>query len=60
MSVPQNYTVHCITAGFTNEHFTVELALENMYYNNNPPPVSGYNQHPAHSELGSYYGLAVA
>ena len=25
-----------------------------MYYNNsnNPPPVSGYNQYPAHSELG--------
>ena len=54
MSVPQNYTVHCITTGFNNVHFTVELALENMYYNNsnNPPPVSGYNQHPAHRELG--------
>ena len=50
MSIPQNYTVHCITSGFKKDMFTVELALENMYYNNsnNPPPVpvSGYNQHP--------------
>ena len=54
-SVPQSYTVHCITAGFRNDLFTVELALENMYYTNpnNPPPVSGYNQHPDHSVLNS-------
>ena len=53
MSVPQNYTVHCITTGFLFSVY-VELALENMYYNNSnkAPPVSGYNQHPAHSELG--------
>ena len=55
MSVPQNYTVHCIIDGVINDFLTVELALENMYYNNsnNPPPVSGYNQHPNHSVLNS-------
>ena len=55
MSVPQNYTVHCLIDGFTNTMFTLELALENMYYTNpnNPPPVSGYNQYPDHSVLNS-------
>ena len=52
-SVPQNYTIHCITTGQSTSSITVELFLErhgNTYYdptiNTNVPPVSGYNQHP--------------
>ena len=50
-SVPQNYTVHCITTGQDTSNITVGLFLEthgNSYYNQAQftPPVSGYNQVP--------------
>ena len=50
-SVPQNYTIHCITTGHSTSSITVGLFLElhgNSYYDQPqfPPPVSGYNQHP--------------
>ena len=57
MSVPQNYTVHCITSRSSAHILNVQLFLEthgNEYYDSATPPVSGYNQHPAHSELGLF------
>ena len=52
-SVPQNYTIHCITTGQSTSSITVGLFLErhgNSYYDSmfttNVPPVSGYNQTP--------------
>ena len=57
MSVPQNYTVHCITSGTSAHILNVQLFLEthgNEYHDSATPPVSGYNQTPAHSVLGSY------
>ena len=57
MSVPQNYTVHCITSGTSAHILNVQLFLEthgNEYYDSATPPVSGYNQHPAHNELAVF------
>ena len=50
-SVPQNYTIHCITTGRSTSSITVGLFLErrgNFHYfvRNNPAPVSGYNETP--------------
>ena len=49
-SVPQNYTIHCITTGQSSSNITVGIFLErhgNSYYNNsNVPPVLGYSQDP--------------
>ena len=45
-SVPQNYTIHCIT---TSSNINVKMFLEshgNSYYNNQIPPVLGYNETP--------------
>ena len=50
-SVPQNYTIHCITTGRITSSVFVDLFLEthgNIHYNKPQftPPVSGYNQVP--------------
>ena len=50
-SVPQNYTIHCITTGQNTSSITVGLFLEqhgNKHYDQPqfPPPVSAYNQYP--------------
>ena len=50
-SVPQNYTIHCITTGQTSSNITVGMFLERhgqAYYNSigNIPPVLGYSQGP--------------
>ena len=55
VSVPQNYTVHCVISGVSKGVLNVQMFLEtyeNEYYDSRTPPVSGYNRHPAHSELG--------
>ena len=55
VSVPQSYAVHCITSGSEPHILNVQLFLEthgSKYYNSTTPPVSGYHQYPAHSELG--------
>ena len=49
-SVPQNYTIHCITTGQNTSSITVGLFVErrgNDYYyvrKAAPPPVLGYNE----------------
>ena len=48
-SVPQNYTMHCITTGQTSSNITVGMFLERHgqdYYTGNVPPVLGYSQDP--------------
>ena len=48
-SVPQNYTIHCITTGQTSSNITVGMFLERHgqdYYIGNVPPVLGYSQDP--------------
>ena len=48
-SVPQNYTIHCITTGQSSSNITVGMFLERhgpAYYTGNVPPVLGYNQTP--------------
>ena len=50
-SVPQNYTIHCITTGQSNSDITVGIFLErhaqNFYNGTNIiPPVIGYSQIP--------------
>ena len=50
-SVPQNYTIHCITTGQNSSDITVGMFLERhgqSYYNAVIPPVMGYNQTPPH------------
>ena len=48
-SVPQNYTIHCITTGESTSSIIVGLFVERQgnahhYSPNRTPPVSGYNQ----------------
>ena len=48
-SVPQNYTIHCITTGQSSSNITVGMFLERhgqSHYNTNIPPVMGYSQIP--------------
>ena len=48
-SVPQNYTIHCITTGQSSNNITVGMFLErhgNNYYNSSTVPVLGYSQDP--------------
>ena len=49
-TVPQNYTIHCITTGQSSSSITVEMFLERhgqTYYNGtNISPVMGYSQIP--------------
>ena len=48
-SVPQNYTIHCITTGQSSSNITVGMFLERhsqQYYIGNVPPVLGYSQDP--------------
>ena len=48
-SVPQNYTIHCITTGQSSSNITVGMFLERhsqQYYIGNDPPVLGYSQDP--------------
>ena len=49
-SVPQNYTIHCITSGVTSSTITVKMYLENHensdYTAQSPPPVLGYSMRP--------------
>ena len=48
-SVPQNYTIHCITTGQSSSNITVGMFLEKHgqdYYTGNVPPVLGYSQDP--------------
>ena len=48
-SVPQNYTIHCITTGQSSSNITVGMFLEahgQCYYSVIVPPVMGYSQIP--------------
>ena len=50
-SVPQSYTIHCITTGQSSNNINVGMFLErhgNSYFNSskNVPPVLGYSQDP--------------
>ena len=48
-SVPQNYTIHCITTGQSRSDITVGMFLERhgqSYYDAKDPPVIGYSQIP--------------
>ena len=48
-SVPQNYTIHCITTGQSSSNITVGMFLERhgqSYYDTEDPPVLGYSQTP--------------
>ena len=48
-SVPQNYTINCITTGQNSSNITLGMFLERHgrnYYISHVPPVSGYNQTP--------------
>ena len=49
-SVLQNYTIHCITSGWTVTSGTVKMYLENHENSNytaeSPPPVLGYSMRP--------------
>ena len=48
-SVPQNYTIHCITTEQSSSNITVGMFLERhgqSYYNAVDPPVLGYSQIP--------------
>ena len=49
-SVPQNYTIHCITSGVAAGSITVKMYLENHensdYTAQSPPPVLGYIMQP--------------
>ena len=47
-SVPQNYTIHCITTGQTSSNITVGMFQRHGqdYYPAQVPPVLGYSQDP--------------
>ena len=50
-SVPQNYTIHCITSEVVTSFITVKMYLENHdgnsdYTAQSPPPVLGYSMRP--------------
>ena len=48
-TVPQNYTIHCITTEQSSSNITVGMFLEvhgQSYYNVKVPPVMGYSQIP--------------
>ena len=49
-SVPQNYTIHCITTGQNSGDITVGIFLERhgqFYYNTKTAAVQGYSQTPS-------------
>ena len=65
-TVPQNYTIHCITTGQNSSNTTVGMFLEsrgNSYYNNQIPPVLGYTETPSllmiTNETYHYYSQVV-
>ena len=48
-SIPQSYTIHCITTGRSDSDITVGIFLERhgrSYYDQIVPPVLGFNETP--------------
>ena len=53
-SIPQSYTIHCITTGLIDSDINVEIYLERHgghYYSTQIPAVQGYNETPPSTSI---------